>query len=114
MHSGCNNPILTICVLRYVDDDDRSNEIESGDASFSNVVEYDDRNGRRAEQTITFQPQLQTLCDLNLDDACVDDDDDFNQLNFNLICKVEQPQFPDYTGHNNQMQTQVRLVQIVQ
>lgn len=79
----------------FVDDDDRSNEIQDGDGDASiRHNEYNDRNGRRAESTITFQPSLQTLCDLNLDDAC--DGDDFNGLNFNLICTVEQQGFPKY------------------
>lgn len=95
-YGGSPTPIFTW----YVDEDDSGNDIQKGDggASFE-VREYDDRNGRRAESTITFQPTLQDLCDLNLDNAC--DSDDFNGLNFNLICTVEQPGY--YNRDSNEI-----------
>ena len=96
--------------LRFIDDDKRGNEITEGDGDASfDLQDYDDRNGRRAESKITFKPDLQALCDLNLDEACdvLNDDDDFNGLNFNLICKVEQTQIPQYQSWNDQKQATV-------
>jgi len=99
--------------LRYIDDDKSSNQIEEGDgdASFDEASDddIDSRMGRRAWSRITFKPDLQTLCDLNLDEACdvVNEDEDFNGLNFNLVCKVEQPQFSQYQSWNNQQEATV-------
>ena len=95
-------------MLRYVDDDDRNNEIQDGDGGASfNIREHNDRNGRRAESTISFSPDLQTLCDLNLDEACdvVNGDEDFNGINFNLVCKVEQS--GQYQNENKQQEATV-------
>lgn len=99
--------------LRYIDDDKSSNQIEEGDgdASFDEASDddIDSRMGRRAWSRITFKPDLQTLCDLNLDEACdvVNEDEDFNGLNFNLVCKVEQPQFSQYQSWNKQQEATV-------
>jgi len=93
----------------YVDDDDNDNEITDSEATFD-VDSYDDRNGRRVESTITFSPDLQTLCDLNLDEACdiINGDEDFNGLNFNLICKAEQA-IGQYQDENNRQQASVMV-----
>ena len=95
---------------RYVDDDDNDNEITDSEATFD-VDSYDDRNGRRVESTITFSPDLQTLCDLNLDEACdiINGDEDFNGLNFNLICKAEQA-IGQYQDENNRQQASVNHI----
>jgi len=93
----------------YLDDDDDDNEITDGEASFD-INSYDDRNGRRVEHTISFSPTLQTLCDLNLDEACdiINGDEDFNGLNFNLICKAEQS-VGQYQDENNRQQASVMV-----
>ena len=112
----CYTPVLKTQLLylqhsmsfcRYVDDDDNDNEITDSEATFD-VDSYDDRNGRRVESTITFSPDLQTLCDLNLDEACdiINGDEDFNGLNFNLICKAEQA-IGQYQDENNRQQASV-------
>jgi hypothetical protein len=99
----------------YIDDDKSSNQIEEGDgdASFDEASDddIDSRMGRRAWSRITFKPDLQTLCDLNLDEACdvVNEDEDFNGLNFNLVCKVEQPQFSQYQSWNKQQEATVMV-----
>jgi hypothetical protein len=99
-------------LLRFVDEDDNGNEIKSGDGDASfDIQEYNDRNGRRAESTISFSPDLQTLCDLNLDEACdvVNGDEDFNGINFNLVCKVEQT-INQYQDDNNRQEATVNII----
>jgi len=93
----------------YIDDDDNSNEITDGEASFD-VNTYEDKLGRRVEHTISFSPDLQTLCDLNLDEACdiINGDEDFNGLNFNLICKAEQA-IGQYQDENNRQKASVMV-----
>jgi hypothetical protein len=99
-------------LLRFVDDDDNGNEIKAGDGDASfDIQDYNDRNGRRAESTISFSPDLQTLCDLNLDEACdvVNGDEDFNGINFNLVCKVEQT-INQYQDDNNRQEATVNII----